>query len=147
MSTDPCADLLADFPVRIQEAVRWGDMDAFGHVNNTVYLRYFESARIAYFERVGFLAGNDAMLAGPILAATDCRFRIPLEYPDTVHIGARITELGADRFTMGYRVASARHGAIAAEGSGRVVIFNYVDKHKTELPAEIRDRIEKLEGR
>ena len=43
-------ELLGDFPVCVREPVIWGDMDAFGHVNNIVYLRYFESARIAYFD-------------------------------------------------------------------------------------------------
>ncbi len=138
--------LLAEYPVRVRETVRWGDMDAFGHVNNTVYLRYFEGARIAYFERVGFL-GEAGMRAGPILAATDCRFRIPLEYPDTVWTGARVTELGEDRFVMAYRVVSEAHAAVAAEGGGRIVVFNYVDKHKTPIPDAIRRRIEALEGR
>ncbi len=59
--------LEAEFPVVLAIPVAWGDMDAMGHVNNTVYLRYFESARIAYFERVGFLEEMASSGVGPIL--------------------------------------------------------------------------------
>src|SRR5688500_16571606 len=97
---------LEGFPVVIDIPIAWGEMDAFGHVNNAVYFRYFESARIACFERLGLattLAGSDV---GPILASTHCRFRMPLRYPDTVAVGTRVDDVGVDRFLMRYRVIS-----------------------------------------
>ena len=68
---------LEGYPVVIDEQVVWGEMDAFQHVNNTVYFRYFESARIAYFGAVGYLEWMKAEGSGPILASTRCRFRRP----------------------------------------------------------------------
>ena len=79
--TDSVSDLLREFPVVIEMPVRWGDMDAFNHVNNVVYLRYFESARIAYFERLGFGISIAEQGIGPILASTSCEFKFPLTYP------------------------------------------------------------------
>ncbi len=101
-------DALAGYPVVVEVPVAWGEMDAFGHVNNIVYFRYFETARIAYFERLDvpeFLARDPV---GPILAETSCRFRAALSYPDTVWVGARVESVGEDRFVMRYAVLSRR---------------------------------------
>ena len=73
-----------------------------GHVNNIVYFRYFESARLAYFERVGFLDEMKRSGVGPILATTQCRFRKPLTYPDRIRVGATVKNLREDHFTMLY---------------------------------------------
>lgn len=139
------SDFLKDFSVVIQLPVLWGEMDAFGHVNNVVYFRYFESARIAYLEKIGFGRMRDENDIGPILGSTRCRFRIPLIYPDTISVGARVTEIHPDRFTMEYVIVSHAHNAIAAEGDGVIVSFNYRDNQKAVLPEEIRKRIEELE--
>jgi acyl-CoA thioester hydrolase len=139
-------DPLKNFPVVIELPVLWGEMDAFAHVNNTVYFRWFESVRIAYFEKVDFAATRDGSSLGPILASTRCRFRIPLTYPDMVSIGARVTEIQSDRFMMEYVVVSRAHQAIAAEGDGVVVAFDYRQNKKAALPPEIKKRIEELEA-
>ena len=91
---------LTGFPVELSCPVAWGQMDAFEHVNNVVYFRYFEDARIAYFRQVGMLEYMESAGEGPILASTQCRFRIPLTYPDQVTIGACVREMGPDRFNM-----------------------------------------------
>ena len=81
------SQLKNDYPIVLQQDVIWGDMDAFGHVNNTVYFRYFEDARIAYFDEIGINDFKEKSQLGPILATTHCNFKCPLEYPD--HPGAR----------------------------------------------------------
>ena len=134
------------FPVSVRIPVAWGDMDAFDHVNNVVYFRYFESARIAYFEKVGMLAFMAQHGVGPILAHTECRFRIPLTYPDDLTVDSRVIETAEDRFLMQYRVNSLSMGAIAAEGTGRIVFVDYETRKKTEFPAEIRQAILRIEG-
>ena len=121
-------------------------MDAFGHVNNTVYFRYFESARIAYLDRIGFRGDEGSV--GPILASTHCRFRQPLVYPDAIRVGARTTGLQEDRFTMEYRVIRVGEtvGEIVAEGGGVVVGFDYQERRKAPLPEAVREHIRELEG-
>jgi acyl-CoA thioester hydrolase len=140
------AELLNDYPVTIEIPVAWGEMDAFQHVNNVVYFRYFESARIAYFKAIDMLAVMKETGIGPILAETRCRYRLPLTFPDTVYIGARVSHLAPKGFTMQYAVASRRHGRIAAEGDGRIVTVNYAKGGKVFLPEAVRDRIQTLEG-
>jgi acyl-CoA thioester hydrolase len=136
---------LADYPVTIRLPVLWGDMDAYGHVNNTVFFRFFESARMAYFERCGFIQSHIDDRIGAILHSTACRFRRPLFYPDTVEIGARVTVFEADRFTMEYVVISLGSGEVAAEGSGIIVSFDYKEGKKTAVPEVVRQRVEELE--
>ena len=63
--------VLDDYPVVIELPVVWGEMDAFSHVNNIIYFRYFESARLAYVEQTGLLEYMDKTGIGPILAHTD----------------------------------------------------------------------------
>jgi acyl-CoA thioester hydrolase len=138
------------FPIRLEIPVAWGEMDAMGHVNNIVYLRWFECARIAYFERLGWLAMLRAEGVGPILHSTQARFRAPVVWPDTITVGARIAPFEAgvaepDRFTMFYEVRSQALERVAADGSGVVVSYDYRRGAKTPLPAGIRAQIAELE--
>ena len=130
----------------IESPVAWGEMDSMGHVNNIVYFRYFESARIAYFERVGLLAHLSEEGVGPILASTDCRFRRPLTYPDTVSIGTRAYDLGEDRFTMAYRVVSHALDDVVALGDGLIVTYDYRKLKRAPIPDHILDAIEAIES-
>lgn len=139
---------MLEFPVIVPITVRWGDMDAFGHVNNTCYFRYFEQARIAYFQAT-ISAGESGLPSGigPILASTECRFRAPVKYPDVLHVGARITELDDDRFTMFYRIYSENLDVIAADGEAVVVAYDYENDRKARVPSEWIELLEELEGR
>ncbi len=121
-------------------------MDAYRHVNNAVYFRYFESARLEYFRRMDWFTYEAETGIGPILAATEARFRKPLTYPDTIAVAARVTSLGEDRFTMAYRVVSHRLDAVAAEGEGTIVTYHYTEGKKVPIPEELRRRIAELEA-
>lgn len=135
-----------NLPVELTFPIAWGQMDAFEHVNNVVYFRYFEDARITYFRELGMLEEMESCGQGPILAATQCRFMMPLKYPDQITVGAGIRELGPDRFSMQYRVFSHNHQKIAAAGTGRIVYFDYKANKKTDLPEHLVKRIQEIEA-
>jgi acyl-CoA thioester hydrolase len=139
------ADQLSGYPIIITLPVAWGEMDAFGHVNNIVYFRYFESARIAYLDAIRFRGDAESGGIGPILASTHCRFRRPLAYPDTVKVGARSTAVGSDRFTMEYMIVSDALREVVAEGGGVIVAYDYAHGRKATLPDDVRARIRDLE--
>jgi acyl-CoA thioester hydrolase len=139
-------NLLAGFPVIVEQAVVWGEMDSYRHVNNVVYFRYFENARLEYFRRLDWFQFERATGVGPILAATQARFRKPLTYPDTVSVATRIATLAEDRFTMEVLVVSHSLAAVAAEGQGTVVTFHYATGQKVPIPDELRRRIAALEA-
>lgn len=137
---------LGSFPVKLEHRVQWGEMDAFGHVNNASYLRWFESARIAYFEKVAVSIGaKDASPWVPILARATVDFRKPVTYPDTVTLEATVTKFGTTSFTMAYRAVSASLG-VAAEGEAIVVLLDPATGQKTPLPDALRAGITALEG-
>jgi acyl-CoA thioester hydrolase len=147
---NPPAELAA-FPAVVRLPVQWGDQDAFGHVNNAVYFRWFESSRIAYLERIGLgekhsgqPAGGDDI--GPILAAIGCNYRRQIKYPDTILVGARITRIGRTSLTMTHALWSEMQQAIAADGESTVVVFSYRENHPQRVPEELRSLISRLEG-
>ncbi|MFT3842648.1 MAG: thioesterase family protein [Myxococcaceae bacterium] len=128
------------WPLKIEIKVAWGEMDAFQHVNNTVYLRWFESARIAFFEKVGMntIAGQSG--AGPILARATVDFLKPVTYPDTITVEARVESVGNTSFVMHYRASSARLGE-CARGEGVVVMFDYASGSKVKVSDQLRARL------
>jgi len=133
------------FPVTLELPVQWGEMDSYRHVNNAVYFRWFESARMEYFRRIGWDEVEAESGVGPILHSTSARFRAPLEFPDVVRVSTGVVEVGVDRFTMHYRIESTALARVAAEGSGVVVSFDYRAGTKASLPEAVRAAIESLE--
>jgi len=138
-------ELISAYPVVIEIPVAWGDMDAFQHVNNIMYFKYFESARISYFGKINFMKVMNKTGIGPILASTQCRYKIPLTYPDYVTVGAKVDTIEKERFIMKYAVISHRHEKIAALGEGVLVTFDYQNNKKALIPDDIKKRIIVLE--
>jgi acyl-CoA thioester hydrolase len=134
-------ELLAGFPVMVVQSVVWGDMDAYQHVNNVVYFRYFENARLEYFRRLDWFAFEEATGVGPILAATQARFRRALTYPDTIAVGARLLHLEDDRFHLEHKIVSQAQADIVTIGQGTVVTYDHVAGKKVPMPEELRRRI------
>jgi acyl-CoA thioester hydrolase len=139
--------LLKGYPVVISVPVQWGDQDAFGHVNNTVYFRWFESARIAYFQRIGLRAVVPGERIGPILASSSCEYRKSITFPDTVRVGAQVTRIGRTSIGFAHRIVSEEHGALAAEGTSTVVVIQYEDNRPHPVPEPVRQAIGEVEGR
>ena len=129
--------LLDPYPVTITEEVIWGDMDAFQHVNNTVYFRYFESARMAFMVKTNMLDILKKSNIGPILASTHCDFRAPLTFPDTIHIGARVTDIQERKISMKFVVLSEKLNKVAAEASGLMVYYDYTVGKACSIPENI----------
>lgn len=131
--------------MKLEHRVAWGEMDAFGHVNNANYLRWFESARIAYFEKIAMSVGTkDSSPWVPILARATIDFRKPVTYPDTVTLEATVTKFGNTSFTMAYRAVSASLG-LAAEGEAIVVVLD-ASGQKMALPDALKKTVELLES-
>ena len=139
--------LLAKYPIVIAVPVFWGDQDAFGHVNNNAYFRWFESVRIVYLETIGLQALMESEQVGPILAAISCQYRSPVTYPDAVHIGARVTRMGRSSISMDHHVYSETQQSIVAEGDSTLVVFDYKVQKSRPIPHEIRRAIEQREGK
>ena len=127
------ASMIPKFPICVRLPVQWGEMDAFQHVNNVIYFRWFETARIQLFQALNLTQINHL---GPILAHTDCQFLAPLTWPDEVLVGVRVSKIGTKSFTTEYQVSRASQPDQAvARGSGVVVLYDY----KNECSAPLSD--------
>ena len=134
------------FPVVVHFPVHWGELDALGHVNNARFFTWFESARMALFERVG-LASTGTPEIGPILAHTSCDFLAPVRHPAELLAGTRIVGLGNTSFTMEYQLALAsRPEVTVARGRGVIVLIDYRDGSKVPIPAALREQLEAFCG-
>jgi len=132
------------FPVSLTQSVIWGDMDAFQHINNTVYFRYFENVRIEYFERTGINKLMDKTKVGPILGSTECKYLAPITFPDAIIIATNVIELREKHFTMVYKIYSEKLSKIVAEGKGEIIYFDYAKNKTCAIPDEIINNINQL---
>jgi acyl-CoA thioester hydrolase len=139
--------LLAGFPILTEISVLWGDEDAFGHVNNVAYLRWCETARTEYLRRIGLFPPLPPRGIGPILASQTCHYRRPLNYPDTVVAGTRVTAIGNSSIRMEHAIASRATGVLAAEAEAVVVAIDFSTGRPVRVPEDIRQAIVELEGR
>ena len=122
--------------------VQWGDQDAFGHVNNVVYFRWFESARIDLLKDCHSSVTMSGIGLGPILASVKCDYRRQLRFPDTVYIGSKITRTGRSSADITHAVVSREQGEIVAEGVSVIVVFDYTTQRVTRIPDDLRQQFE-----
>lgn len=136
---------IADPPsTTIEIPIAWGEMDALGHVNNVVYFRYFEIARIDFLRKAGCSQLKAADGVGFILQAMESRFRVPLVFPDTIVVGTKLVAIEDDRFTLVHSIRSKTHGqtqGVAAVGRGTIVTYDYAAGRKVSIPRAIGEAI------
>lgn len=116
--------------------IRWGDMDAQGHVNNTVYFRYMEQARIEWLERFGWLAGQRSHATVIVNAA--CTFLVPFTYPGTIETRLFAGPPGRSSVETWYELRVAGEDMLCAEGSAKLVWVDAVSGKSCPLPDELR---------
>ncbi len=119
--------------VTLELPVQWGNMDAAQHVNNTVYLRWMESARIEMFKK---MHGEDFKFRKivPILAWQDCKYIFPVTYPDTVVISLDIIELMEDRVLCEGKIYSKNHDRLAAISKTLLMAYDMEELKKHPFP-------------
>jgi acyl-CoA thioester hydrolase len=140
-----CHESLIGYPVVVTFPLLWGDQDAFGHVNNVVYLRWCETARVEYLVRIGLWPSLPPEGIGPILASISCDYKRPLTFPDTVYVGARVTRIGNRSFQMQHRVVSQALDTVAAEVDSTIMVLDYARNKTVSVSERCRKAIEDLE--
>jgi acyl-CoA thioester hydrolase len=136
---------LEKFAVLYKHKIAWGEMDAFQHVNNTVYFKYFESARIDYMTQSKYLEQMANTQCGPILADVYCKFKRPLTFPDHIVVGTRISKIESSEFMMEHCIYSQSQQSVVATGHGKIVHYDYAAKKRANLPDELLEQIFKLQ--
>lgn len=117
--------------------VRWGDMDALGHVNNTEYLRYFEQSRIEWLDGLGYRTMGEG--AGPILAKATVTFLKPVVYPCEIEVRLFATRVGNTSFTYSSDIVNGRDTTERfTEGEFVIVWFDYPSGKAVPVPEKLR---------
>lgn len=126
--------------VKIEIPVQWGNMDAAQHVNNTVYLRWIESARLDMFRSIN--GGNFKFKkVVPILAWQDCKYIFPMTYPDTAIITFGVSILKPDRIECEGRIYSKENNRLAAISKNTLMAYDMEDLNKLMLPEKWVEKI------
>ena len=122
--------------------VRWGDMDALGHVNNAEYLRYFEQARIDWLEGLGYAVDGKGP-QGPILAKVTVTYLRPVVYPSELEIRLYAGHVGNSSFTLAGEIVNARDAAERfTEGEFVTVWLDNAAARSVRFPDRIRAALE-----
>ncbi|ABY33964.1 MAG TPA: acyl-CoA thioesterase [Chloroflexus aurantiacus] len=135
--------VLAEYPFHYRIEVRFRDLDALGHVNNAVYATYFESARIAYYQR---LVGGSLDRLGIILAELTISYKAPAHFGDELLVGVRVSRIGGKSFTMDYAIARVGDGALIATGQSVLVAYDYAAGRSVPVSDEFRARVAEFQG-
>ncbi|SNT71210.1 acyl-CoA thioesterase [Psychrobacter sp. LV10R520-6] len=134
-------DALARYPIIHTQPIHWGEMDAFNHLNNVVYYRYAESARIAYLQALGMFDGSMVT----VLAQSSCQYLQPVTFPDTLLLGVRCQRLGTTSIVIDYSYYSCTQQAIVATAEAVVVRLASGGEQKLPWTEEERARLLALE--
>jgi acyl-CoA thioester hydrolase len=117
--------------------IRWGDMDAMGHVNNTVYFRYLEIIRVDWFERSGCLPNPGGI--GPVIVNAFCNFYLQLQYPGEIVARHYVANPGRSSFEAYATLERAdQPGLIYAAGGAKTVWTDARTRKSVPLPDAVR---------
>ena len=134
---------MTNFPIEVKISVAWGDMDAFGHVNNVQYIRYFETARVKYFDNM--MTGDDSKSPiQPVLATLTANYKAPVVYPDTLTCKIGVTKMGNSSLQMCCEMYN-QNGLLVVEAFCTIVMFDFIKGKPTGIPDKVRNYIERIE--
>jgi len=118
--------------------VRWGDMDAQGHVNNAVYFTYCETARIKLLRSIGVKGRSGGAAQGPTLVTTSCDFKQQVRYPTTLDIGVRLERVGQRSFELSYGMFRQGTDELVAVARSVNAWVDFAQERAVTLPDEVR---------
>jgi len=147
MSVDRIENESNIWPISTEIKVNWGDMDALGHVNHSVFAKWMETVRMMYFSEIGMMNLYDDSNIGPILARIEIDYKLPIVFPDVVTVSTSVSRIGNSSFDMKYKIESlSNNGKSAATGSVVCVLLDYGSGMPHNIPSKIRESIARLEG-
>lgn len=131
------------YPLLAEKSIvmRWGDMDAIGHLNNAVYFRYLEQIRIDWLEEMGYPITPTGI--GPVIAHTACHFKREITYPNTVSVSIELEHLGRSSLKLRHRFfCGTDRDTVYALGEVTLVWVDYQQGKSVPIPDAIRARLE-----
>ncbi len=136
--------ILSEFPYSYKITLRWGEMDAAGHINNVSYLRWTETVRVEFFKELGINTQFAGDTTGLILAWQDIKYIFPMLYPDEAHITMQVLEINEDHFISEQRIFSKKLERIIAISKTKTTSYNYHALKKVPLTLEMKEKLRKF---
>ena len=134
-----------DFSHVLELAVRWGDADVYGHINNVSFVRYVESGRVAYVDDVMNLSLVANMDAAWVLADIQCSFLQQVEYPCLLEVCTRVKKLGTKSITLETGLYRQGESEPVLSSVAVMVWFDFKGQKSANIPAEQRATISQYE--
>lgn len=128
------------YPAKLKLQVRWADMDAFSHVNNAHYFRYFEMGRFNYFDEMGIPVVADVY---PVIAHAQCEFRKPVVYPANAMVEVGVMAMNRGSCIIGHKITV--DGRVHAKGDVTVVWLDSKTHRSTQVSQELWDTVMRFE--
>jgi acyl-CoA thioester hydrolase len=128
---------LANYPHRVTDVIRFGDLDPQGHVNQAVFLTYFESGRVAMFRNQDLGIGVPGLTY--VLVRMEVDYMKELHWPGTIEIGTGVAEFGRSSFKAVQAIF--RDGICAAAGKATLVCMDVTTRKATPLPDAAIERL------
>lgn len=119
--------------------IRWGDMDAYGHVNNTIYFRFMEQCRVEYIEQLGFKVMPQG--TAPVIINASCTFLMPLNYPGTVEVRMYFGPPGRSSIPSHYEICLQGDQTLYATGDSKIVWMDVTSGKSVPIPEELRTQM------
>lgn len=116
--------------------IRWGDLDAYGHVNNTVYFRYFEQCRVEYLAAFGFETVPQG--SAPVVVHAACTFLVPLNYPGSIEVKMYCGAPGRSSIPTFYELRRQGEASLFATGDAKMVWIDVASGKSAPLPERLR---------
>lgn len=122
--------------------IRWGDMDAYNHVNNTIYFRYMEQARVEYLESLGYAIAPQG--TAPVIINASCTFLVPLTYPGLVEVHMFLGAPGRSSVPSHYEIRIQGETTLYASGDAKIVWTEVASGKSVPIPESLRDELSEL---
>ena len=133
------APKLADYPHRVTDNIRFGDLDPQGHVNQAIFLTYFESGRVAMFRNPDLSIGVPGVTF--VVGRMEINYLRELHWPGTIEIGTGVAEFGRSSFKVSQAIF--RDDAVAAMGKATLVCMDKTTRKAMPLPEAAIERLSK----
>ena len=137
---------MIEYSMETEIRIDWSDLDPLGHVNNLAIMKYMQTARVLYFDRLGISPSGRATGVGPIMASVSGQFKRQLRYPGTIKVFTSIFEMKTTSLHMRHHVVDGS-GGIAAAGHDVIGVFDFGRGAKQAIPDGLGRGIAELEGK
>jgi acyl-CoA thioester hydrolase len=149
ISSLPAIDAMSDFkdfPLKLDLRIDFSELDLFGHVNNVMFAKYVQAARVHYWEQIGLYENFKKTGIGPMLAAVTCNYFRPLFYPGNITMYARMEFIKNTSFGLHHLVINHKNQT-AAEAHDVMVMYDFKREEKVLFPEDLRAATEAFENK